>query len=52
MLVKDLKKVISKYSNDEKDKIIVELYKRIPKSIKEDYDLDNYILNIKNQNKN
>ncbi len=47
MLVKELKDVISKYRKEEKDKIIIELYKRIPKSKKEDYDIDNYILNIK-----
>lgn len=34
MLVKELKDVISKYSKEEKDKIIIELYKRIPKSKK------------------
>lgn len=51
MLVKELKDVISKYSKEEKDKIIIELYKRIPKSKKEDYDIDNYILNIKQKEK-
>ena len=49
MLVSDLKKEIKKYSSDEKDKIIIELYKRIPKSKKEDYDIDSYILNINNK---
>ncbi len=44
MLVKELKDVISKYSKEEKDKIIIELYKRIPKSKKEDYDKENYKL--------
>lgn len=44
MLVKELKDVISKYSKEEKDKIIIELYKRIPKSKKGDYDKENYKL--------
>ena len=44
MLVKELKDVISKYSKEEKDKIIIELYKKIPKSKKEDYDKENYKL--------
>ena len=44
MLVKELKDVISKYRKEEKDKIIIELYKRIPKSKKEDYDKENYKL--------
>lgn len=51
MLVKELKSAILKYSKEEKDKIIVELYKKIPKSIKEDYDIDNYIINFKKENK-
>lgn len=51
MLVKELRNAISKYTNEEKDDIIVELYKRIPKSKKEDYDIDNFILNIKNKEK-
>ena len=44
MLVKELKDVISKYRKEEKDKIIIELYKRIPKSKKEDYEKENYKL--------
>ena len=52
MLVKELRNAISKYTNEEKDNIIVELYKRIPKAKKEDYDIDNFILNIKNKEKN
>ena len=51
MLVKDLRTLISKYNNEEKDKIIIELYKRIPKSIKENYSLDDYISNIENNDK-
>lgn len=51
MLVADLKKVIEKYDKKEKDKIIVELYKRIPKRVKEDYDIDSFITNVKNNTK-
>ena len=46
MLVKELRNVISKYKSDEKDKIIIELYKRIPKKVKEDYDIDGFISDI------
>lgn len=49
MVVKELKEVIKNYSYEELGKIIVELYKKIPKSKKEDYDIDNYILNLKNE---
>ena len=42
MLVKELREVLKKYNNDDKDKIITELYKRIPKRVKEDYNIDNY----------
>ena len=47
MLVNELKKTIENYNNKEKDKLIVELYKKIPKKIKEEYEIDNYIINIK-----
>lgn len=47
MLVSELKKELEKYSSKEKDKIIVELYKRIPKKVKEDYEIDNMIINLK-----
>ena len=50
MLVSELRKVVNKYSSDEKDKIIVELYKRIPKYVKEDYNIDNFIINIQEKN--
>ena len=46
MLVNELKQELKKYKSEEKDKIIVELYKKIPKSIKEDYDIDNFIINL------
>lgn len=51
MLVADLRKVIEKYDKSEKDKIIVELYKRIPKKVKEDYDIDGFITNIRSNTK-
>ena len=46
MKIDELRKAIKNYTLDEKDKIIIELYKRIPKSIKEDYNIDKYIENI------
>lgn len=49
MLVSELRKIITKYNNDEKDKIIVELYKRIPKNIKEEYDIDKFITTLDNK---
>jgi len=47
MLIKDLKPIIKNYNEEELNKIIIALYKKIPKRIKEEYDIDNYILNIK-----
>ncbi len=52
MLVADLKKEIEKYNKKELESIIVELYKRIPKHKKEDYDIDEFIKNINNSKKN
>ena len=51
MLVSDLRNLIKNYTPEEKDKIIVELYKRVPKTVKENYDIDNYISNIRENNK-
>lgn len=48
MLVSELKKVIKDYNLEEKDKLILEFYKRIPKRVKEEYEIDDFILNIKN----
>ena len=48
MVVKELKKVIENYDYKQLESIIVELYKKITKSKKEDYDIDNYIINLKN----
>lgn len=46
MLVKELKDRINNYNKEELTKIIVELYKRIPKRVKEDYDIDCFIKNL------
>ena len=46
MKVNELREIIKKYKEEEKEKIIVELYKRIPKNVKEDYNIDNYIINL------
>ena len=46
MKVDELRKIIKDYSIENKDKIIIELYKKIPKSVKEDYNIDKYIQNI------
>lgn len=51
MLVNELKKEIEKYDKNELKKIIVELYKRIPKNKKEDYSIDEFIKDIKINNK-
>ena len=46
MKVNELRETIKKYNEIDKEKIIVELYKRIPKYIKEDYSIDEYIINV------
>ena len=48
MLVSELKDQIKKYNKNDLEKIIVELYKRVPKSKKEEYDLDDFIKNMDN----
>ncbi len=48
MLVSELKKELDKYNQKEMMDIIVELYKRIPKNVKESYGIDSYIIDIKN----
>lgn len=45
MKVNELKSAIGNYDNNLKDKIIIELYKKIPLKIKEEYDIDSFILN-------
>lgn len=52
MLIKELKDEIKKYNKKELESIIVELYKRLPKSKKEDYNIDEFIKNINNGNSN
>ncbi len=47
MLVNELRKEIEKYDKNELQNIIVELYKRIPKNKKEDYNIDEFIKNSK-----
>lgn len=47
MLVNELRKEIEKYDKNELKNIIIELYKRIPKNKKEDYNIDEFIKNSK-----
>lgn len=47
MLVNELRKEIEKYDKNELKNIIIELYKRIPKNKKEDYNIDDFIKNSK-----
>lgn len=51
MLVKDLRKTLEKYDKKEMTDIVVELYKRLPKKVKEDYDIDKFIEDINNKTK-
>ena len=51
MLVKDLRKTLEKYDKKEMADIVVELYKRLPKKVKEDYDIDKFIEDINNKTK-
>ena len=46
MKINELREIIKKYNEKDREKLIVELYKRIPKSIKEDYNIDEYIINL------
>ena len=48
MKITELKKKKKKYNKEELESIVVELYKRIPKYTKEDYNIDNFIINIQN----
>ena len=47
MKVVEIRNELKKYNMEEKDKIIIELYKRIPKRVKEEYNIDGYLKNIK-----
>lgn len=51
MLVKDVRKEIEKYNKLELTEIIVELYKRIPKSKKEEYNIDDFIRDAQTKKK-
>ena len=51
MLVKDLRKTLEKYDKKEMTDIVVKLYKRLPKKVKEDYDIDKFIEDINNKTK-
>ncbi len=51
MLVNEIKEEIKSYDKKELTKIILELYKKIPKKVKEDYDIDDFIKNINKDNK-
>ena len=46
MLVSELRKEIEKYNKKDLENIIVELYKRLPKSKKEDFNIDDFIKNV------
>lgn len=51
MKVKELRDTIKEYNIDDLNKIVVELYKRIPKQVKEDYEIDDFIINVKEEKK-
>lgn len=51
MKISELRPIIKDYDKSKLERIIIELYKRVPKNIKEDYDIDNYIKNINNEDK-
>ena len=46
MKVVELREELKKYKEVDKDKIIIELYKRIPKKVKEEYDIDGFIKDV------
>lgn len=47
MLVKEIRLELSKYDRKELEEIIIELYKKVPKKVKESYCIDEYIKNKK-----
>ena len=49
MLVSEIKNEIKDYSKKELEDIIIELYKRLPKAKKEDYNIDDFIRNVNNK---
>ena len=51
MLVSEIRKEIEKYNQKEISDLVIELYKRIPKKIKEEYHIDDLIVNVNNKSK-
>lgn len=51
MLVSEIRKELRKYNHQELENIILELYKKIPKKKKEEYNIDDYIKNVNIKNK-
>ena len=51
MLVSEIRKEIEKYNQKEISDLVIELYKRIPKKIKEEYHIDELIVNVNNKSK-
>ena len=51
MLVSELKKELAKYDRKDVEKIVIELYKRIPKNKKEEYQIDDFIKNAQEKTK-
>ena len=51
MKVAEVRECLKKYNMKEKDGIIIELYKRIPKKVKEEYEIDKYLNNINEEKK-
>ena len=51
MLVSEIRKEIEKYNQKEISDLVIELYKRIPKKIKEEYHIDDLIVNVNDKSK-
>lgn len=51
MLVSEIRKEIEKYNQKEISDLVIELYKKIPKKIKEEYHIDDLIVNVNNKSK-
>ena len=51
MKIAEVRECLKKYNMKEKDSIIIELYKRIPKKVKEEYEIDKYLNNINEEKK-
>lgn len=46
MKVSELREILKKYNKEEIEKIVVQLYKKVPKKIKEENDIDGFITNL------